>query len=136
MGVYYSANSGYGFVIDHEEYMACGPKIVARLKMADKMPEWSEDFEDDSDEFWSAFLHLGTTKLDILTSGSYYSDAEYLQHLVCANATTTGNWGFSSSVAQQPVTDAQIVDLCYIQDNLGFDDGEHKLGYYTGVLQS
>lgn len=142
MGVYYSAVSGYGFVLTNEEYMNCGDLIVARLKLADKMPKWADSFEDEPDEFWSTFLHLGPATasygvdLDILTSGSYYGDSYDLQHLVCVNGTVNDGWGFSDSQAMPPVTKYEVKDLDYIREYLGFDPETHPMGYYTGVLQS
>lgn len=136
MGVYYSAVSGYGFVLTHEEYMACGPVITSRLEMADKLPEWAADFEDDTDEFWSAFLYLTSGDIGILTSGSYYGDAYDLQYLVCVNAQSNDDWGFSDSDPGPLVTDHEVKDLDHIREYLGLNPETHKLGYYTGVLQS
>ena len=136
MGVYYSAVSGYGFVLTHKEYLACGPAIMSRLKLSDKVPKWVENFEDDPDEAWSAFLHLGHTVMDILTSGSYYGDSYDLQHLVCVNAQSNDDWGFSDSDPGPLITDHEVKDLDYIREYLGLDPKTHKLGYYTGVLQS
>lgn len=136
MGVYYSAVSGYGFVIDHEEYMNCGDQIMARLSDADKIPQWVEDFEDDPDEAWSAFLHTMSKDVDILTSGSYYTTADYDQYLICVNGSSNGSWGFSGSKLMPPVTDDEVAVLDYIREVLEFDPNTHPLGYYTGVLQS
>lgn len=136
MGVYYSAVSGYGFVIDHEEYMNCGDEIMARLSDADKIPSWLDEFEDDPYEAWSAFLHLMSEDVDILTSGSYYTDASYMQYLVCVNGQSNDGWGFNDSQSMPQVTDDEVAVLDYIREVLEFDLDTHRMGYYTGVLQS